>query len=141
MPTPRRTGRAIVALGTTAVFALVGCTNTRSAVNRRPNGGSATASVVAGEQRITVNTGDTYRFDPATITVHPGRVTVVLVNNGHGAPHNWTLIGLPGAATALANAGQSQSTTFTAPAPGSYSVVCTIHEKQGQTGTLVVLAN
>ena len=122
-----------------AVALLAGCSNTQPSINRRPNGGSATASVVNGGQQITVHTNDKYRFDPATITVHPGRVTVILVNNGKGAPHNWTLLDLPGAATTLAAAGETQATTFIAPAPGKYTFVCTIHRKQGQTGTLVVL--
>jgi plastocyanin len=118
---------------------LVGCSNTEPSVNRRPQGGSGTASVVNGIQEITVKAGDTFRFEPATITVHPGRITVLLVNDGKGAPHNWTLSGLPGVATPLAAAGQSRTVTFTAPAPGTYRFVCTIHVKQGQTGKLVVL--
>jgi plastocyanin len=61
------------------------------------------------------------------------------VNNGSGAPHNWTLMGLPGAATTQVGAGASASVTFTAPAPGTYTFVCTIHERQGQVGKLVVL--
>lgn len=124
-----------------ALALVAGCTNTEASINRRPHGGSATASVVDGVAQITVKAGDTYRFDPSTITVHPGRVTVVLVNAGHGAPHDWTLTGLPGAATALASAGNTQAVTFIAPAPGSYRFVCTIHQKQGQTGKLVVLPN
>lgn len=132
--------RALARVGALVVGAtlLAGCSNTQASINRRPQGGSATASVVAGEQQITVKAGDTYRFDPATITVHPGRVLVILVNDGKGAPHNWTLTGLPGAATPLAATGQTQVAQFTAPAPGKYTFVCTIHRKQGQTGTLIV---
>jgi plastocyanin len=48
---------------------------------------------------------------------------------------------VPGVATPLAASGQTQSVTFTAPAPGTYRFVCTIHVKQGQTGKLVVLPN
>jgi len=135
---PRVLPRVVAAAGCAAAL-LAGCSNTQASVNRRPQGGSATATVIDGAQQIIVKAGDTYRFDPSTITVHPGRVTVILINDGHGAPHNWTLTGLPGAATPLASAGQTQSATFTAPAPGTYGVVCTIHEKQGQTGKLVVL--
>lgn len=124
-----------------ALAVVAGCSNTQSSINRRPHGGSAGASVVNGVQQITVQAGDTYRFDPSTITVHPGRVAVVLVNTGHGAPHDVTVLGLPGAATPLASAGQTQTATFTAPAAGSYTFVCTIHRKQGQTGKLIVRAN
>jgi plastocyanin len=118
---------------------LAGCSNTKPSVNRRPQGGSATASVVGGIQQVKVTAGDTYRFDPATITVRPGQIKIILVNTGNGAPHDWSLVGLPGAATADAPGGASRSVTFTAPSPGTYQVVCRIHEKQGQTGKLVVL--
>ena len=37
------------------------------------------------------------------------------------------------------SAGQTNSMTFTAPSPGTYQFVCTIHTAQGMTGTLVVL--
>jgi plastocyanin len=119
---------------------LPSCSNSQASVNRRPQGATATASVVGDVQRVTVTTGDTYRFDPATIVVHPGEVTVVLVNSGKGAPHNWTLVGTS-AATALASAGATRTVSFMTPSPGTYQVVCTIHKKQGQTGKLVVLPN
>jgi plastocyanin len=105
-----------------------------------PPAGSSTASVVDGVQQVTVRAGDTYRFRPATITVHPGTVRIVLVNDGNGAPHNWQLPTLPvGDWVPLASAGHSAEATFTAPAPGTYQFVCSIHLRQGQTGELVVL--
>lgn len=116
---------------------LAGCT-TEASINRRPHPGTATASLVNGVQQVTVTAGNTYRFDPSTIIVHPGRVRIVLINNGSGAPHDWSLLGM--AATApLVGGGASSSVTFIAPAPGRYPFVCTIHSAQGQTGTLVVL--
>ena len=124
----------------TALGVLSACSNTQPSVNRRPHSGSATASLVGGVQQLTVDAGDTYRFDPSTITVHPGTVHVTLVNTGKGAPHNLTFLGFD-AATPLAPAGQRQELTFTAPAPGTYTFVCTIHRRQGQTGTLVVLGH
>jgi plastocyanin len=138
-PSPRALSRVVVATGCAAAI-LASCT-TEASINRRPQGGTATAAVVDGLQVVVVKTGDTYRFNPATIIVHPGEVRVALVNNGKGAPHNWTLEGLPGAATALASSGETKTATFTAPAPGTYTFVCTIHKKQGQTGKLVVLKN
>ena len=114
------------------------CTNRESPVNRRPHAGATTAAVVDGVQRVRVEATDTYRFLPSTITVHPGRVLIVLANVGKGAPHDWSLDGL-GATTALAGAGETRAVSFTAPAPGRYTFVCTIHRKLGQTGTLVVL--
>ncbi|MDQ2748945.1 MAG: cupredoxin domain-containing protein [Pseudonocardiales bacterium] len=136
-PSPRALPRAAVALGCAAAV-LAACTKEAS-INRRPNGGTATATVVDGLQVIVVKAGDTYRFDPARIIVHPGPVRVALENVGKGAPHDWTLTDLPGAATALASSGETKTATFTAPAPGTYTFVCTIHKKQGQTGKLVVV--
>ncbi len=149
-PAPRRYRRGMPAtplavsrcvLAGCAVVLLAGCSNTQASINRRPHHGSSTAVLVDGVQQVTVVAGDTYRFDPSTITVHPGRVRLVLANDGKGAPHNWTLTDVPGAATTLASAGETRVATFIAPAPGSYTFVCTIHRKQGQTGTLVVLGN
>lgn len=137
----RRVLPRAAAVACCAVLLLASCTNREASINRRPQGGSATASLVDGLQQIIVKTGDTYRFDPATITVHPGVVRVVLVNTGKGAPHNWTLLDSVAAASSLAAAGETKTATFTAPAAGRYTFVCTIHEKQGQTGKLVVLKN
>jgi plastocyanin len=117
------------------------CSNSQSSANRRPHRGSATASIVGDLQQVTVQATNTYRFEPSTITVHPGKVQIVLVNTGkpgQAAPHNWSLLGLQ-VATPLATAGSTVSVTFTAPSPGTYTFVCTIHQKQGQTGKLVVL--
>lgn len=140
----RRGGRgARAALGVAslcvALIALAGCSNREAAVNRRPHTGSTTASAVDGVQQVRVEAGDTFRFNPSTITVHPGTVHITFVNVGKGAPHNLTFLGFP-AATPLTPAGHFQELTFTAPAPGTYTFVCTIHRAQGQTGKLVVLA-
>jgi plastocyanin len=124
-----------------AAVSLVGCTNERASINRVPQSGAATASVVAGVQQITVTADDHYRFTPDTITVHPGQVRIILINKGTGAPHNLLVTGFPADFVPLANAGQTTTATFTAPAPGRYQFVCTIHVAQGQTGTLIVLPN
>lgn len=118
--------------------ALAACNSTPS-VNRRPHSGAVTASPVAGVQTVKVTAGNTYRFDPSTITVHPGKVRIVLTNTGSGAPHDWSLIGIPNATTTLIGGGASTSVTFTAPSPGTYQFVCTIHQAQGMTGKLIVL--
>jgi len=135
----RRSSRLAAAL--LVVVAVAGCSNRTSAVNRRPQSGATTAAVENGVQQITVTADDKYRFTPDMITVHPGRVQVTLVNKGKGAPHNLSVTGFPADFVPLATAGQTTIATFTAPAPGRYQFVCTIHIRQGQTGTLVVLAN
>jgi plastocyanin len=124
-----------------ATLAATACSNREASVNRRGHSGSTTASVVNGLQEVDVDATATYRFNPSTITVHPGLVRIDLHNigkSGVGAPHNWALP-VANVTTPLAAAGQVKTVTFTAPAPGRYTFVCTIHRKQGQTGTLVVL--
>ena len=134
--TPRGLLAAACVLVWTAA-GLTACSNQQASINRGAHPGSATASAVNGVQQVDVTTGDTYRFDPSRITVGPGKVTIVLHNAGAGAPHNLTFLDF-GAATPLATSGRTTSVTYTAPAPGQYQFVCTIHRAQGQTGTLVV---
>jgi plastocyanin len=130
---------AAVLLG--VVVVLVGCSNRTSGVNRRPQAGVTTAAVKSGVQQVTITADDTYRFTPDTITVHPGKVQITLVNKGKGAPHDLSVTGFPADFVPLASTGQTTVAAFTAPAPGRYQFVCTIHVAQGQTGTLVVLPN
>lgn len=118
-----------------ALAGLAACSSSASAP-AHPAGG--TASVVNGVQQITVHAKD-FSFTPSTITVHPGKVRIVLVNDGGGAPHDWQVPDFPADFVALTANGQTKEATFTAPAPGRYQFVCTIHIRQGMTGTLVVL--
>jgi plastocyanin len=129
-----------VALLAACLVLLAGC-QTKSAINREPHTGSTTAAASDGVQNIVITTDQSYRFDPSTITVHPGKVKITLQHTGTGAPHNWSLVGFPGDAVPLVSPGQTRSVEFTAPAPGTYTFVCTIHVAQGQTGTLIVLPN
>jgi plastocyanin len=129
--------RALYLLAAASV-ALTACSNSQSPINRTALSGSAAASDVGGVQQITLKAGDDYRFHPATFTVHPGRVQVILEHTGTGAPHNWELTDFPADFVPLAAAGQTKTATFDAPAPGRYQFVCTIHVKQGQVGTMIV---
>lgn len=140
---PMLARRRLVLVG--AVVALVvgaaACSNRRSSVEKNPRTGSATASSVNGVDELTISAGSDYRFHPSTVTVGPGRLRIVLHNTekpGQGAPHNLQVGGLSAASVPLAAAGQTRQLTFTAPTPGRYRFVCTIHQAQGQTGTLVV---
>jgi plastocyanin len=136
---PRRPFVLVAALATVLLTA-AGCAREPS-VNARPHLGTGTASEVAGVQQITLRSGLDLRFTPSTIVVHPGTVRLILVNTakaGAGPPHNITFAGLPTANIPDTDAGLQSSVTFVAPAPGKYSFVCTIHARQGQTGTLIV---
>ncbi len=117
--------------------ALTAC-STHNGPNDNPHPGAATASEVDGVQQITVEATSDFRFRPSTITVHPGKVRVILKNVGNGAPHNWSLTGFPADFVPLTAAGQTAEAEFTAPSPGTYQFVCTIHLRQGQTGKLIV---
>lgn len=125
-----------------AILLLAGCSNRTANVNRRPQSGTTTAAESNGDvQQVTVKADDKYRFTPDTITVHPGQVKITLINTGRGAPHNLSITGFPADFVPLAASGTTTTATFTAPAPGKYQFVCTIHIAQGQTGTFVVLPN
>jgi plastocyanin len=127
-----------VALVLCAVL-LAGCSNRSASINRRPqSSGSVTASVVNGVQQVTIDAGDTYRFSPDVITVHPGPIRVLLVHTGTGAPHDLQVLGFPADFVPLVSPKGTSMATFTAPAPGRYTFVCTIHQAQGQVGTLIV---
>jgi plastocyanin len=134
--------RTVAVAGTLVALASVltaGCSNTKSAATRQPYSGTATASVVDGVQQVTLTVGPSFRFDPSTITVHPGPVKLTLRHTGTGSPHDWQLSVVPGAYIQELGDNETRSVSFTAPAPGKYQFVCTIHLRQGQTGTLIVL--
>lgn len=129
-------GRVACAVG---LLALAACSNTESPINRTPLSGTATASEVNGVQHITLLVGNDYRFHPSTFVVHSGRVEVTLKNTGSGAPHDFQVTQFPSDyVPQVQQPGQTTSTTFTAPSPGRYQFVCTIHTRQGMVGTMVV---
>lgn len=136
---PVRARLALLACAALAVpTTLAGCTNSQSSINSRPHTGTATASPVGGVQQVTIEVGADDRFHPSTIVVHRGKVRIVVKHDADGAPHDLQVADLPGAYVPTMGSGQTRSVSFTAPAPGNYRFVCTIHAKLGMTGTLVV---
>ncbi len=133
----RRAGAVLVALG--LIGTVAACSNRQASPNREGHPGAETASVVGGVQQVTVTVDASFRFDPSTITVHPGPVKIILVHKGSGAPHDLAVSGFPADNIPLVTAGATKSATFTAPSPGTYTFICTIHQAQGMTGKLVVL--
>ena len=137
---PRRPARTVIAaLLIAAVAMLAACSNPQPPINRTPRSGATTAAATEGVQQVRIVVDDRYRFYPSTVTVHPGRVEITLVHRGTGAPHTFQVVGFPSDYVPLVRPGQTSSATFDAPAPGRYTFVCTIHQAQGQIGTLIVL--
>jgi len=130
---------AVFGAGLLAATTLSACSNTGNPAARAPLTGSSTASMVNGVQQVTIVVDSGYRFHPSTITVHPGKVRIVLRHTGTGAPHNWSLDGFKNDYVPLTQAGQTKTTEFVAPRPGKYRFECTLHVQLGQVGTLIVL--
>ncbi len=102
---------------------------------------SAESSATAGEVvEITVgtDTGTELIFDPTEVTVPTGAtVRLTFVNESDSVPHN-LVFGDPidaGTATTV-QPGEEETIEFTAPEPGEYTYVCTLHP--GMEGTLIV---
>lgn len=141
MPARRRAVVRFVCAATLVAVSATACA--KPPINRPGSSGSGTASDVGGVQQITLATGDDYRFHPATFTVHPGQVEVILRNEGKGAPHEFQVSGFPATFVPLTAAGETEHATFTAPPATNgkttrYRFLCAIHVKQGQVGTMIV---
>jgi plastocyanin len=134
-----RTVRA--AVGCLLLVALAGCGGKPApkAGSTRPDEVTLTPAA-DGSQQVQIDADDSYRFHPSLVRAAPGPVEVTLHNVGEGTPHNWTAGTLPGAAVPLIRGGESRSVRFTVSRAGDYRFVCTIHERQGQVGRLVVSA-
>jgi plastocyanin len=128
--------------------ALVGCVLLTACTNRelnRPPPHGPTETTVRpgpdGVQAVDISVGDDYRFSPSVVNAQVGRIRLTLRHTGEGAPHTLFGPGVPGMRVGLVRPGETQSVQFTAGQPGRYRFVCTIHEAQGQTGTLVVASH
>lgn len=110
---------------------------------RPPSGSSrpdrVTAALAAdGVQVVDLDAGNDYRFHPSEVDARVGRIRLTLHHVGIGAPHTWSAPDIPKARGPLVQPGESQTLSFTVTRPGTYRFVCTIHERQGQVGRLVV---
>ena len=138
-------GRTAAAAGAAAILALSAFA---------PRGAALAADPPTHVVRMTV-TGTTARFDPATVTVHPGdRVRFVVVS---GAPHNVSFdpaklpadvrrvlaAAMPNpiqplSGPLLLNAGDSYTISFAGVKPGRYEFYCMPHVGMQMKGTVVV---
>jgi len=81
-----------------------------------------------------------YKFNPARITATAGQPVTVTLDNKDSIAHDWKVEGVTGAETGEVNARGKKTITFTAPARGTYTIVCTLpgHLEAGMKGELVV---
>jgi plastocyanin len=77
------------------------------------------------------------RFSATNLTARPGRIRVDFSVEQQSPPHNFVIPKIPDAHTGIVSAGESQSVTFTADAPGTYPVICTLHPNMTATLTIV----
>jgi glucose/arabinose dehydrogenase/plastocyanin len=106
-----------------------------------PTGPAPTGTAGSGETvQVTIgtDTGAQLVFDPTTATVPAGSsVELTFENRSTSTPHNLTFGEPINEATAtVVDPGASEVLEFTAPDPGDYQFVCTLHP--GMEGTLTV---
>lgn len=81
-------------------------------------------------------------FRPGDLDVDEGeRVTLTLVNDDPGTPHDWALLGYGGRDIEVyVKGGQTRTINFTASETGEYRIVCQVvgHKQRGMEGTLTV---
>lgn len=121
----RRSIFLIAALAAVALF-VVAC-----------GGGASGGGGGAGALSVTV-TNTEFKFDPATINAKPGQTINLTVVNKGSIRHTWVLPSQNIKVTI--EPGQTATKTFTAPAAGSYDIVCDEagHKEAGMVGKLVV---
>jgi plastocyanin len=94
-----------------------------------------TPSDATVEVTVGTDSGAELKFDPGEVTVRAGEVRLTFENRST-LPHNLTFQGPISVATSTVVApGTSETLSFTAPDPGEYPFVCTLHPGMG--GTLI----
>ena len=118
-------------------------------------GGAATAQAPTGQTHTVrmIGDGNTYKFDPATLTIKRGdAVKWVMVSGG---PHNVAFQNVPSAASAQLSANmpnqqaplsspmlmqpnEEYTVSFAGVPPGTYNYICTPHQAMGMKGSITV---
>jgi uncharacterized cupredoxin-like copper-binding protein len=97
---------------------------------------------------------DEFRYDPESASAPTGAQVTVNFSNAGALEHDWMLVAegtdvntvtaenalMPEAHSGVLPPGESNSFTFTAPAPGTYQYICTVagHAPAGMVGTFTV---
>lgn len=118
-------------------------------------GGGGGGETAAPEPVTLAFTGlDTFKYDPASASVAAGAPVTVNFTNGGALEHDWMLVNegtdlnsltaedalIPEAHSGVLAAGASNTFSFTAPAAGTYQIVCTVpgHAPAGMVGAFTV---
>ena len=99
--------------------------------------GSTSPGATSAGLNVTV-TNTEFKFDPAEITAAPGQTVNLTVKNSGSIQHTWILAAANVKLTI--DPGQTITKTFTAPAAGTYEIVCDVpgHKEAGMVGKLTV---
>jgi plastocyanin len=110
--------------------------------SRQPTASGTTNGGAVGDTiqvTIATDTGVDLTFDPAELSVPPGADVQVAFENRSQVPHNLTFEApISVASSAVVAPAVTETLRFTAPGPGRYAFVCTIHS--GMAGALIVAA-
>jgi plastocyanin len=124
--------RRLLATALLALLSLAGCGGGDG------GGGDTTAGTGGGGQTIDVSATE-FAFTPADLEAEPGRLTIVLTNDGT-MPHAITVEG-NGVETTSNTINPGESTELTLDlAEGTYEIYCPIgnHRQEGMVGALTV---
>lgn len=118
-------------------------------------GGGSDEPAAPPQERITVKAEDSFKYDPASMTVPAGADVTITLENVGALEHSWLLTTtdiapadvteedvINGGFTGNIAGGETGRVTFTAPEPGTYQFVCQIpgHAVGGMVGTFTVEA-
>jgi uncharacterized cupredoxin-like copper-binding protein len=120
------------------MLALAACGRPATATEPAASATTPTTSV----QTVTIQSLDSMRFDPATITLSAnGRVQLTLDNTGSALVHDFVIDSLGGQRVQVVAQPHSRATVeFTTAGPGNYQFYCAEpgHREAGMVGTLTV---
>jgi plastocyanin len=153
-PRPTRRGPVVTGLAGAVLLAVLGgCGPAGTPSAAHSAGGHAAGHSVApaspspapasssagahGTQVVNLEATQQMRFQPASVRVRPGRITVRLHNTG-SMPHRMEIHGIAGTTIPLIEGGQTKQVTFTVTRPGSYQLECAWHKGEGMTASFVV---
>lgn len=134
----RLRSKGSIGVGSLVVVALTSAACGQSVAPKAASAPSAAANASPTSQHITVNATNALRFQPSVLHVHPGVVTIHLVDTG-AYPHNLDIPSLHVVSSTVSGTPGNTSTTFTVHVPkaGTYPFQCDFHSSAGMTGVLL----